>query len=201
MSEIVELCPSAKYQTQLWAHIANIFIFLILPFALLGLIPELGMLYVLIFLLVNAAWLVAAIFLVPAYCRTVRYQLTDQDLIVQRGLFVHSEDVVPYAMITNVAIKRGPIERRLGLATLHIHTAGYSQQTGAEATIVGLEEWEQVHAQMLERIHRLQKEGASMVPALSGAAAPLEAANEVSVLLGEILAELRQLRADLRQRD
>ncbi len=200
MTAPAELRPSAKYQIQMWATIACIFVFMILPFILIGLAPGMGLLYVVIFLAANVLWLVPAIILVPIYYRSVRYELRERNLVVRRGILIRAEDVVPYAMITNIAVRRGPIERLLGLGTLHIHTAGFSQQAGAEAKIVGMEEWDKVHAQLLELIHRHQeKEGVALPTA--AAVAPGEAGAAVPALLGEILAELRQLRAALHDGD
>jgi hypothetical protein len=201
MSEHTELRPSPKYQVQLWATIACVFVFLILPFILLGLAPGLGWLYVLLFMLANVLWLAPAIILVPVYYRSVHYRLTERDLVVRRGILIRAEDVVPYTMITNIAVRRGPIERLLGLATLHVHTAGYSQQAGAEAKIVGMQEWDTVHAQLLGLIHRHQSQEGAAAPLLAEAGATAELGATAPALLGEILAELRQLRVELRDED
>jgi membrane protein YdbS with pleckstrin-like domain len=201
MSEHTELRPSPKYQVQLWVTIAAIFVFLILPFVFLGFAPGLGLLYVLIFALANALWLVPAIILVPIYCRSVRYVLRESDVVVQRGILIRAEDVVPYSMITNVAVRRGPVERLLGLGTLHLHTAGYSQQAGAEAKLVGLQEWDRIHAQLLELIHQHQRKEGVATSVAAEAASAGEHAESVPTLLGEILIELRQIRSELRDED
>lgn len=203
MFKPVELGPDPKYQIQLWATIAAIFLFLILPFVFLGFVPGLGLLYVLIFMLANALWLIPAAILVPIYYRSVRYTLRERDVLVQRGILIRSEDVVPYSMITNIAVRRGPVERLLGLGTLHIHTAGYSQQAGAEAKLVGMQEWDKVHAQLLALIHQHEARERVAPPALAEAAAPSAGAGAESVptLLSEILTELRQIRNELRDED
>ena len=53
-----------------------------------------------------------------------RWQLDDDGLRVRRGRFWRSETLVPRARVQHLDIERGPIERRFGLATLVVHTAG-----------------------------------------------------------------------------
>jgi membrane protein YdbS with pleckstrin-like domain len=199
MSEAITLRPSPKYQYQQWAVIVCVFVFLILPFILLGFVPELGLLYVLVFMFANLLWLAPAMILVPVYYRSIEYQLTERDLVARRGIVIRAEDVVPYTMITNIAVRRGPFERLLGLGTLHVHTAGFSQQAGAEARIVGLAEWDRVHSDLLERVHRHQRQGGP--GALTGveveAMGAEVGAEAATALLAEILSELRQLRSEL----
>lgn len=200
MSEPIEFRPSPKYQLHLWATITCVFVFLILPFILLGLIPEFGVTYVLIFLAANLLWLAPAFLLTPVYYRSVQYRLTDSELVVRRGIVVRAEDVVPYTMITNIAVRRGPIQRLLGLATLHVHTAGYSQQAGTEAKIEGMEDGDKVRAQLLDLIHKHQMHTAARPAPAVEAARLSDKPDQVPVLVGEILDELRQLRSELTQR-
>ena len=56
--------------------------------------------------------------------RYTRWQLDDDGLRVRRGRFWRSETLVPRARVQHLDIERGPIERRFGLATLVVHTAG-----------------------------------------------------------------------------
>jgi hypothetical protein len=53
-----------------------------------------------------------------------RWQLDGDALRVRRGRFWRSEVLVPRARVQHLDIERGPIERRFGLATLVVHTAG-----------------------------------------------------------------------------
>jgi membrane protein YdbS with pleckstrin-like domain len=56
--------------------------------------------------------------------RYTRWQLDDDGLRVRRGRFWRSEVLVPRARVQHLDIERGPVERRFGLATLVVHTAG-----------------------------------------------------------------------------
>ena len=52
------------------------------------------------------------------------WKLDERGLQVRRGLVWRSELLVPRARVQHLDLERGPIERRHGLATLVVHTAG-----------------------------------------------------------------------------
>jgi uncharacterized protein len=58
-----------------------------------------------------------------AFART-RYRLDATGLEIHRGVFWRSETRVPRTRVQHTDINRGPIDRRLGLATLKVYTAG-----------------------------------------------------------------------------
>lgn len=161
-----------------------------LPLALMALIPELGWTYLAFYLGITALWVVPALVLLVPYCRTIHYALGERELVVRKGLLTKTEKSVPYDKVTNVELKRGIWDRLLGLGTLQVHTAGYSQQTSAEASLVGLEDWDGIRRQVMARVHAQRAEGARPSPGLEGVA-PSEAAP----LLQELLAEVRAIRA------
>lgn len=69
--------------------------------------------------------------------RSVRswgYAERADDLLITRGIFYRQLVVVPYGRMQFVDVTAGPLDRRLGLATVQLHTAAASTQ----ATIPGL---------------------------------------------------------------
>lgn len=56
--------------------------------------------------------------------RSTRWRLDEDGLRVRRGRLWRREVLVPRARVQHLDIERGPIERRYGLATLIVHTAG-----------------------------------------------------------------------------
>jgi membrane protein YdbS with pleckstrin-like domain len=56
--------------------------------------------------------------------RNTRYAVTDQRIDIQRGILWKALICVPRSRIQHVKIGQGPLERRFGLASLTIHTAG-----------------------------------------------------------------------------
>ena len=51
------------------------------------------------------------------------YLEREDDLMVRRGVLVRRLSVVPYGRMQYVDVTAGPLERRLGLATVTMHTA------------------------------------------------------------------------------
>lgn len=51
------------------------------------------------------------------------YLERDDDLLVRRGVLVRRTSVVPYGRMQYVDVTAGPLDRRLGLATVALHTA------------------------------------------------------------------------------
>jgi uncharacterized protein len=58
-----------------------------------------------------------------AFART-RYRLDATGLEIHRGVFWRSETRVPRTRVQHTDVNRGPIDRRLGLASLKVYTAG-----------------------------------------------------------------------------
>lgn len=56
--------------------------------------------------------------------RNTGWRLDATGLGVRRGRMFYSETLVPRSRVQHLDIERGPIERRYGLATLVVHTAG-----------------------------------------------------------------------------
>ncbi len=56
--------------------------------------------------------------------RYTRWRLDEDGLRLRRGRWWRREVLVPRARVQHLDIERGPIERRYGLATLVVHTAG-----------------------------------------------------------------------------
>lgn len=67
--------------------------------------------------------------------RIWRFQVREDSLYLERGVFRRVRTVVPYVRIQHVDVSRGPIERVFGLATTVVYTAG---SRGADVSIPGL---------------------------------------------------------------
>ncbi|WP_227376150.1 PH domain-containing protein [Haladaptatus halobius] len=96
------------------------------------------------FLIELAVWLVAAatlavVALGAAYVvfkyRVWRFEIRDDDLYLERGVFTRVTTVVPFVRVQHVDTQRGPIERLVGLGSVVVYTAG---SRGADVTIPGL---------------------------------------------------------------
>jgi uncharacterized membrane protein YdbT with pleckstrin-like domain len=105
---------------------------------------------------VVAGWLVG-IALTGPYYRSLRYEIHDDEVIVHVGIITKSVKHVPYRTVTNITIKRGILDRWFfGLGTLNIQTAGMSGTQGAEESLEGLPNVQEVYdivAAELRRFH------------------------------------------------
>lgn len=69
-----------------------------------------------------AAWLVLRVPLRRFAARG--YALGADRLRVVRGVWFHSDTVVPFGRVQHIDVGQGPIERAYAIATLTVHTAG-----------------------------------------------------------------------------
>ena len=66
--------------------------------------------------------------------RAIGYAERADDLLVVSGILFRRLVLVPYGRMQLVDVRRGPLERYLGLATVQLHTAAAT----TDATIPGL---------------------------------------------------------------
>jgi len=101
-----------------------------------------------------------AAYWIGKYYESISYRLTASEIIVKRGVWWKKVKFVPYNRITNLEIHQGPISRKLGLARISIQTAGYSygggQGRGAEASILGVKNYEEVKEAILKFVRRFK---------------------------------------------
>ncbi len=83
---------------------------------------------------VPAAILVWVGIVVPRQVRAIGYAERDDDLLIRRGILFRSLVVVPYGRMQYVDVEAGPLDRRLGIAKVQLHTASAS----TDANIPGL---------------------------------------------------------------
>ena len=188
------LKPSEKLRTKFYVWVWAIYLLAVFPNVFMGLIPGFGWTYVGFFVAASAVGLGIAHVLIPPYFRSIRYEMGDQEIVVHKGIITRVENVVPYRMVTNISLKRGLLDRWFGLGGLHIHTAGYSQQTTAEAQLSGLEDYQAVQQDLQAKLHRYRR---SADPSGGTETAEFVASSErVPELLQQILDELKALRAE-----
>ena len=94
-----------------------------------------GLLWILWLVLVGLAFWHARSWPARAY-RHTHYRVDDQGLEVRRGVFWRVVINVPRSRVQHIDVSQGPLERRYGLGTLVIYTAGTDH---ARVEIGGLE--------------------------------------------------------------
>jgi membrane protein YdbS with pleckstrin-like domain len=86
---------------------------------------------------VAAAILAVAVWvsvLISRQVRAIGYAEGPEEFLIRRGILVATCSVIPYGRLQYVDVNAGPLARRLGLATLDMHTAA----VGVNVTIPGL---------------------------------------------------------------
>jgi membrane protein YdbS with pleckstrin-like domain len=185
--------PDIRLQTKYFLIVVLSFVVFIFPWIFLGFAQGLGWTYVILFLLGNMIWMGIAFALIGPYYRSISYELTDEEIRVRKGIITKTVQTVPYRTITNIEVKRGPLDRLLGIGGIHAQTAGYSQQAVAEAQLGGLVDYEEISQRLYAALRRYRARtgaaiGAEQVPAPE-AQAPL-----AQDTLREILEELRAVK-------
>ncbi|MFB6080829.1 MAG: PH domain-containing protein [Haloferacaceae archaeon] len=84
---------------------------------------------------VFVAVLAIGLTLAVARYRLWRYEVRDDAIYLERGVFTRVRTVVPFVRIQHVDSSRSPVERLIGLASTVVYTAG---SRGADVTVPGL---------------------------------------------------------------
>ncbi len=198
--EPVILRPDERFQRKLFVA-AGLLALVVLGFVL-GLMAIIGFsegwtrgmrLGMFIALAVNLLWLAPLFLLIPPYYRSLSYEIRDDEVIVRAGVITKSVKHVPYRTVTNLKVMRDPLDRLFGIGKLLIQTAGMSGQTGAEESLVGLTNYEEVYEMVAAAIRRFR---GAMPPTQAGEeeAAPVDGYGQT---LAEILEEVRAIREAL----
>ena len=134
----------------------------------------------------NVLWGVPAVLFMEPYFRSLRYEIHEEQVIMQVGVITRSVKYVPFRTVTNMTIKRDPLDRLFGLGSLEIQTAGISGTNQAEQHLVGLEDPQVVYDLARRALQRFR-----------GAMAPTAADIDDENLLRSILEEVRAIRESL----
>lgn len=184
------LRPDRKYRTKLYivlGIVAGAILLCGLAVALpIGLREDAALTVLIVTVAVDLLWWIPGMLLVHPYYKSLRYEVEEDQVIVHVGIWTRSVKYVPYRTVTNITIKRGILDRMLGLGTLEIQTAGMSgSQGGPEQALVGLADPQHVYDIVAGRLRRFRR---GMAPT----AAEMDA--EEPAELQEILEELRAIR-------
>ena len=82
--------------------------------------------------------LITALFIlywIERYYESITYELDEDYVRCRRGVWWRRESQVPYYRVSDILLRQGPLQRRLGLANLDFHTAALGGQAGARAEV------------------------------------------------------------------
>jgi uncharacterized membrane protein YdbT with pleckstrin-like domain len=196
--------PSPRYLTKLQVGITIVALLILLSGILTGWLiglSEEGDTDAVVFVPVIVAiadviWWLPTLILLGAYYRSLSYEVQDDEVIVHAGILTKSVKHVPYRTVTNLTVKRDIMDRWFfGLGSLNIQTAGMSGTTGAEESLVGLPNVQEVYEMVVTELRRFR--GAMAPTAAEVEGEPVLPSHDA---LGAILAEVRAIRETLEKR-
>ena len=123
--------------------------------------------------------------------RTLHYDFDQEGMTARWGILFRREISLTYARIQDIHLVSNVVERWLGLGRIQIQTA--SGQSGAEMTIEGLPDFEQIRDELYIRMRGARGERVATVPP-SALPAPSGETAQVAQALREAVAELRAIR-------
>jgi len=193
--EVKQFTPSSKYLTKLRITLSLIALVIVICGFVIG-VPiafaeGFGALAITlaVTIAVNLLWWLPGMLLTGPYYQSLRYEIHEDEMIVNAGIVTKSTKHVPFRTVTNLTVKRGILDRWLGIGTLDIETAGMSNTQGVpEQSLVGLENPQEVYELVVSALHRFR---GGMAPTSAEEEAPVAASPEA---LNAILAEVRAIR-------
>ncbi|MEA3375379.1 MAG: PH domain-containing protein [Chloroflexota bacterium] len=192
--DVLTVEPSRKYLTKAYVTIAIIAVAIVLCGLLIGGLISLGeetgvealWWSLRVTLGLNVLWGVPAVLLMGPYYRSLRYEIHEDQVIMHVGVITRSVKYVPFRTVTNMAVKRDPLDRLFGIGSLQIQTAGISGSTQAEQHLVGLEDPQAAYDLAVRALRRFR-----------GSMSPTAADVDGEDLLRAILDEVRAMRESL----
>ncbi|MCP4902762.1 MAG: PH domain-containing protein [bacterium] len=128
---------------------------------------------------------------------TLRYRFDEEGISMGWGALFHREVHLTYSRIQDIHLSSGVIERYLGLARIQIQTA--SGKAGAEMTIEGVLEFQEVRDFIYQRMRGLKDQPSAPTQAPLGHSTPYDDQQLVAAL-AEVTSTLRELRSLLEER-
>jgi uncharacterized membrane protein YdbT with pleckstrin-like domain len=187
-----EFLPNPRYQIKLLVVFTLSAALILLGIGLFSWLigidePQAGMtVFTIVGSVLGVVWVIALLLSFP-YFRSMRFEIQEDEVIVHVGIFTHSVKHVPYRTVTNITVKRDIFDRWFfNLGTLNIQTAGMSGQKGAEESLVGLENVQEVYDLVVTELRRFR---GAMTPTAAQEELPT---NGSAALLEEVRA-IRQL--------
>ena len=133
--------------------------------------------------------------------RSLRCALTEQSLVVERGVLFTVQKTIPLQRIQDLTVRGGPVLRAMGLEMMSVETAGQSNpQGGADARLIGVVDLRRFRQQVLEQCRVADSGGVAppAAPAAAEGAAATPAGGE-QALLEEIRDTLQRIKRRQRQ--
>lgn len=145
-------CPAyLQYKLFFWKLYATVWALAVLGASALILAVDARFIFLVIPLLLFAAFKAAVLYVVARLDYEMRwYVVTDRSLLIRQGVWIVQEITLTFANAQNVQVKQGPFERLFGFSNVEVDTAGgggKKNEPGAQghrAVLRGLDNPQQV---------------------------------------------------------
>jgi uncharacterized membrane protein YdbT with pleckstrin-like domain len=192
--ETQTLKPSPSYRSKLFLVITIIAAFVMVVGLFLSWVtleddgPQDAGGVIVLFFLLDLVWYVPSLLLIRAYFRSLKYEIQDDEVIVHVGIWTKSVKHVPFRTVTNLKINRDIFDRWFfDLGSLNVQTAGMSGNKGAEESLLGLPNIQEIYELVRSRLRRYR---GAMSPTAAG-----EEREPGDDSLAAILTEVKAIRA------
>ncbi len=166
------LKPTRSLYTKAWLTFATITVYLLVAAAVTTLVINLvaddpgaavPVLWIVFAIALSAFWLIAAP-IAWLWIRNLAYQVSDDEVIIHKGILTKVDQNIPFRMITDFRLHRSLYDRWLHIGSIDVQTAGQTQSpTGYEGRIAGQPHPEQLHEELRGRIRSLEPTRAGTV--------------------------------------
>jgi membrane protein YdbS with pleckstrin-like domain len=99
---------------------------------------------------------VFAIIVIHLYVNNFEYQVHGTEIVVKKGLVNITENHVPFSNITNISLRRGPLDQIFKIGTIIIHTAGEKRGTNTKIKMDGIHVFKEVGYFILKEIKNVE---------------------------------------------
>ena len=132
--------------------------------------------------------------IIRLWIKNLAYIIYDDRVTIHKGIITKTQQNIPFRAITDFALERTIYDRILGIGAIKIQTAGQSHSpTGYEGKLYGLIEYDNLNAELREKVKHLHPVSESLTTA--------ESATKLNEpLLNQILSELRVIKQLMEKR-
>ncbi|MHA1346716.1 MAG: PH domain-containing protein, partial [Candidatus Heimdallarchaeaceae archaeon] len=123
------------------------------------------------------------------YFQRLKYELLDTEIMIHKGVITETKTIIPFRTITNLLVRRGPLDRYFGTSTLIIQTAGEGKISRPEGKIIGIYYPHKLLEEIMNLVRLLDSPKFLRKDDLM-ASSP----RSIRTLYGEILEELREIK-------
>ncbi len=201
MSELVEFRPHPNYAQRCWINACIVYLLgfeiWVAPIAIWLAVDESPVWGLALLVVPTILFVVGSALYIPAWVASIRYAMTDEEIVVHKGVFGRAHKIVPYRTVTNVTTTRAWLDRLwLNIGNVHVQTAGSGGTAAAEERLVGLSNFEEIRDEVVRNLRRYRADASpSLGGGEAGATAPGQetADDDVQRRMLEELRRIRQL--------